>query len=135
MRRQPSDYITIPVIEEHAIVSKETRALDFVRVRTVVHVDEEVVDTTISAEEIEVERVALDRWLEAPIPARQEGDSTIITLHQEVIVTEKRLKAIGEVRMTRRQVTRPASERVALRREDAVLERGVTAPDGSDTPS
>jgi stress response protein YsnF len=129
------DLKTIPVIEERAVVRKHVTAQDAVRVRTIVHVDEEVVDTTVSAEEIDVERVVLDQWLEAPVPVRQEGDTTIITLHQEVVVTEKRLKAIGEVRMTKRLVARPASERVALRREEAVVERAAITPDETNVPS
>jgi stress response protein YsnF len=123
------DITTIPIVEERAVARKQTKVHEAVRARTVVHTDEEVVDTTVATEEIEVEQVALDRWVETPVPVRQEGDSTIITLHQEVVVTEKRLKVIGEVRMTKRRVTSPASDRVALRREEAVLERATPAPD------
>ena len=88
-----------------------------------VHEDEEVIREALRSEEVEVERLALDRWVEAPIPVRQEGDVTIVTLHEEVIVVEKRLKAIEEVRLTKRQTTRNADERVALRREEVILER------------
>jgi Domain of unknown function (DUF2382) len=133
--RQLENYETIPVVEERAVVRKRIMTHDVVRARTVVHTDEEIVDTTVSAEEIEVERVALDRWVEAAVPVRQEGDTTIITLHQEVVVTEKRLKVIGEVRMTKRLVTSPASEPVTLRREEAILERATPAPDENNTSS
>ena len=47
----------------------------------------------------------------------------IITVHQEVVVTEKRLKVVEEVRMTKRRVTHHTSERVGLRREEVVVER------------
>ena len=135
MTRHLENYETIPVIEEHAVVRKRIMTHDAVRARTVVHTNEEVVDTTVSTEDIEVERVALDRWVEAAVPVRQEGDTTIITLHQEVVVTEKRLKVIGEVRMTKRLVTIPASEPVTLRREEAILERVTPAPDENNAPS
>ena len=42
-------------------------------------------------------------------------------------MTETRLKAIEEVRITRRRDTRETTERVTVRREEAVLER-IPAP-------
>ena len=65
---------------------------------------------------------SLDRWVEAPIPVRQEDDTTIITLHEEVVVVEKRLKATEEVHFIRRRATHSAPQRVTLRREEAVVE-------------
>ena len=70
----------------------------------------------------------IDCWVEAPIPDRQEGDTRIITLHAEVVVTETRLKAIEEVRITRRRDTRETIERVTVRREEAVVERIPARP-------
>ena len=112
----------IPVVEEQAVVRKRKRLTEGVRVRTVVHEDEEIVGVPLSTEQVEVARVPLDRWVEAPIPVRQEDDTTIITLHEEVVVVEKRLKATEEVHLIRRQATRSAPQRVTLRREEVVVE-------------
>ena len=91
--------------------------------RTVTRQHEEVVDTPLGTEQVAVERIGLDRWVEEPVPVRQEGDTTIITLHEEVVVVEKRLKAIEEVRLTRRSATRSVPKRITLRRQEAVVER------------
>ena len=118
------DHETVPLVEERAVVRKRKRLTGGVRVRTVVHEDEQVVDETLRAEQVEVKRVPLDgRWVEAPVPVRQEGATTIVTLHEEVVVVEKRLRLTEEVRITRKRSTDRADELVTLRREEAVVER------------
>ena len=107
-----------------------------VRVRTVVHEDEQVIDETLRAEQVEVKRVPLDdRWVAAPVPVRQEGDTTIVTLHEEVVVAETRLRATEEVHLVRRQATSTARKRVTLRREEAVVERLDAAADAEADPA
>jgi uncharacterized protein (TIGR02271 family) len=119
---------TIPVVEERAVVRKAKRITGVVQARTVVSEREERLDVPVETEEVEVERVSLDRWVEAPLPVRQEGDTTVIPLHEEVLVVEKRLKLVGEVRLTRHRSTAQATRRVTLRREDAVVERVEAEP-------
>ena len=128
------DRETIQVVEERAVVRKRKKVTGGVRVHTVVHHDEQVIDEPLRTEQVEVERIPLGRWVEAPIPVRQEGSTTIITLHEEVVVVEKRLKATEEVRLTRQQSTRSATERVTLRREEAVVERLDPAAEDDDAP-
>jgi stress response protein YsnF len=113
----------IPVVEEQAVILKRKKLTEGVRVRTVVHEDEEVVDEPLASEDVEVERVPLDQWVDTPIPVREEGDTTIITLLEEVVVVEKRLRAVEEVRITKHQSVRHAPRKVTLRREEAVVER------------
>jgi stress response protein YsnF len=126
--------VTVPVVEERAVVRKRKKVTGAVRVRTEVREAVEVVDAPLAVEQVEVERVPLDRWIDAPVPVRQEGDTTVITLHEEVVVVEKRLRATEEVRITRRTSTRHAEERVTLRREEAVVERLDAADSGDDAP-
>ena len=133
-RELEHDREVIPLVEERAVVLKRKKLTGGVRVRTVVHEDEEVVDEPLTTEEIEVERVPLDRWVKAPIPVRQEGETTIITLLEEVVVVEKRLRATEEVRITKRRTTRQTSQHVTLRREEAVVERLEVAGRGDDDP-
>jgi stress response protein YsnF len=133
-RKSAAERVTVPVVEERAVIRKHRKVTGAVRVRTEVRTAEEVVDEPLAVEQVEVERVPLDRWIDAPVPVRQEGDTTVITLHEEVVVVEKRLRATEEVRITRRTSTRHAEQRVTLRREEAVVERLDPAEAGNGDP-
>ena len=113
----------IPVVEEQVVVRKRQRLTSGVRVSTIVHEDEQVIDEPMLTEQVEVERIPLGHWVEAPVPVRQEGDTTIVTLHEEVVVVETRLRATEEVRLIRRQATSSTPKHVTLRREEAIIER------------
>ena len=132
--RLEHDREVIPLVEERAVILKRKKLTGGLRVRTVVRESEEVIDQPLTTDNIEVERVPLDRWVEAPVPTRQEGETTIITLLEEVVVVEKRLRATEEVRITRRRTTRQAAQHVTLRREEAVVERLDAAGSGDDDP-
>jgi uncharacterized protein (TIGR02271 family) len=69
-----------------------------------------------------IERVPINRVVEAPIAARSEEDTLIIPLLEEVLVVEKRLLLKEEVRITKRQVETHMPQRVTLRREEATVE-------------
>jgi hypothetical protein len=122
----------IPVVEEQAVVSKRKKLSDGVRVRTVVHEAEQVIDEPLATEDIEVERTPLDRWVDAPVPVRHDGDITIVTLVEEVVVVEKRLRATEEIRIIKRRSVRHEPQRVTLRREEAVVERLQPTRDNDD---
>ena len=130
------DHETVPLVEERAVVRKRKRLTGGVRVRTVVRENEQVIDETLRAEQVEVKRVPLDdRWVAAPVPVRQEGDTTIVTLHEEVVVVETRLRATEEVHLIRRHADRSARKRITLRREEAVIERLDAATDDEVDPA
>ena len=110
----------IPVVEEQAVVHKRKKLTEGVRVRTLVHEAQEVVDEPLATEDIAVERTPLDRWVDAPVPVRHEGDVTIVTLVEEVVV------------VTKRRSVRHEPQRVTLRREEAVVERLQPARNDDD---
>ena len=122
----------IPVVQEHAVVSKRKKLTGGVRVRTVVHEAQEVIDGPLATEDIEVERTPLDRWVDAPVPVRHDGDTTIVTLVEEVVVVEKRLRATEEIRITKRRSVRHEPQQITLRREEAVVERLQPARNDDD---
>ena len=112
----------IPVVER-AVVSKRKKLTEGVRVKTVVH---EALGgghrQPLATEDIGGAD-ALDRWVDAPVPVRHDGDTTIVTLVEEVVVVEKRLRATEEIRITKRRSVRHEPQQVTLRREEAVVER------------
>ena len=54
----------VPIIEETAVVYKERVTTDTVRLHKRVHEDEQILDTPVQTEAIEVERVPVGRWIE-----------------------------------------------------------------------
>jgi len=132
--RLDPDREVVPLVEERAVVLKRRKLTEGVGVRTVVREREEVVDEPLATEEVEVERVPLDRWVDGPVPVRQEGDVTVVTLVEEVVVVEKRLRAVEEVRIAKRRAVRHAPRHVTLRREEALVERLDAAGGTDDEP-
>lgn len=117
------DRAAITVVEETPVVEKHIKSGDTVRVRTIVHQNEVVVDEPTMAETVEIERVRCDQWVDGPQQIRQDGETTVIPILEEVVVIEKRLRLIEEVRITRRQVGHTVPRRVTVRRQEAVVER------------
>ena len=126
-----ADETIVPVVEETSVVHKKQVVTEAVRLHKRIREDEEVLDIPVQTEAIEVERVPVDRWVDAPVEVRREGDTTVYPVVEEVLVVEKRLRLVEEVRVTRRQTTRRVQERVGLRREEIVVERDA-APHGPD---
>jgi uncharacterized protein (TIGR02271 family) len=117
------DTRVIPVIEETLDVQKRQVETGGVRIIKVVHEREEVVNVPRVREEVTVERVTLNRLVDTPVSMRQEGDTLIIPLLEEVVVMEKRLMVKEELRITKHRIEEQASQQVTLRREEVVVER------------
>ena len=112
----------VPVVEETAVIYKERVVTDRVRLHKHVHEDQQVLDIPVRTETLEVERVPVGRFVEVAPAIRHEGNTTIYPVVEEVLVVEKRLRLLEEVRVTQRQVTRHVREQVALRREEIAVE-------------
>ena len=112
----------VSVVEETAVVYKERVVTDRVRLNKRVHEDQEVLDIPVQTETLEVRRVPVDRFVEAAPGIRHEGDTTVYPVVEEVLVVEKRLRLVEEVRVTQRRATRHVREDVVLRREEITVE-------------
>jgi stress response protein YsnF len=101
--------IVIPLAVEELEVEKQvtTRSTRFTR-----HVDTRVerIEDAGFKEEINVERVAVNRPVDTPPAIRREGNVTIVPLVEEVLVVEKRLILREEVRITVKQRANPPVE-------------------------
>jgi len=115
--------LVVPVVQEVVDVQKRWVESGRVRVTKVVHRREEVVDEPLLREEVEVERVAVNRVVEGPVATRQEGDVLIVPVLEEVLVVEKRLMLKEELHIRRRRVEESRPQRVSLRAEEARVER------------
>ena len=117
------DEAVIQLAEETLRVDKRTVERSQVRVVKRVVERQETVDQPLLREEVTVEHVPINQVVEQAAPVRYEGDTTIIPLYEEVLVFEKRLMLVEEVRVTRRQTERRDPQTVTLRREEVVIER------------
>lgn len=121
---QPQQQETIvPVLAEELVVDKRAVPTGGVRVHKQIQQHDELVDMPLIKEHVDIQRVVINREVEAPLPVRYEGDTTIIPLVEEVLVVEKRLRLKEEIRITRHRTEERYQERVVLQREQAEIER------------
>lgn len=114
--------VVIPVMVEELDVQKRTVETGRLRITKVVHEREELVDEPSFREEVTIERVPINRYVEEPIPVRYEGDTMIVSLLEEVPVIERRLMLKEEVRITKRSVEGHQPRPVTLRSEEVTVE-------------
>ena len=119
--------LTMPLLAEALVVARR-RTHRTVRVTTVTHEHEQLVDEALTHERVEIERVPIGRTVEAVPPIREEGDMTIFPVVEEVVVVERRLVLEEEVRIRRLRSTERHQEVVTLRTQDAVITRTEAAP-------
>jgi uncharacterized protein (TIGR02271 family) len=108
---------------EEVSFDRETVETGRVRVRRVTREHPETVELPLTKETFEVERVAIGREIDAAPSPRQEGDTLVIPVVEEVIVTQRRLVLKEELRLRRVRTTEQHRETVVLRRQEAVVER------------
>lgn len=129
MNEPQTERETIPVVEERATVRTRKRITGTIRARTVTHEHEQPISAELAVETLDVRRVPMDRFVDHPIPDRQEGDTTIISVIEEVATLTVRLKLVEEVRITRHTTTRAVNDAVTLRRQDVIVEREESPSD------
>ena len=123
--------IVVPLQAEQIEVTRRETVAGQVTVSTVTRAREALVDELLTDEHAEVERVECRRLIEAMPDVRQEGDTIIVPVVEEVVVVERRLFLKEEIRIRRVRATRRHTETVTLREQDAVIVRN----EADDTPS
>ncbi len=122
-QQRDQEQLVLPVITEELEVHKRTVTSGGVRIKKLVSEREEVVDEPLLRDEVNVERVPVNQYLNEAASVRYEGDVMIIPVLEEVLVVEKRLLLKEELRVTRRQVTKSQPQTVTLRSEEVQVER------------
>lgn len=117
------DQNAIPLVEETVRIEKEKVVTGRVRVRTVTEQTDHVVGQDLDAENVEITRVPIDREVAEAPAIRQEGDVTIISLVEEIIVVTKRLVVTEEIHIRRVQSTERVETSIDLRKQKIVVER------------
>ncbi len=115
--------VVLPVMEEELQFGKRRVEAGKVRLTKTVRERDEVVDEPLIREEVEVERVPVNKIVDGPVDVRHEGDVMIVPVLEEVLVVEKRLVLKEEVRITRRRVEAHEPRHVTLRSEEVSVDR------------
>ena len=117
----------IPLVEEEAFVSKRRVESGRVRVRTRVEEREEWVRVELARDEVQVDRIPVDREIDAIPPIREEGGAIIVPVVEEVLVVEKRLRLVEEIHLRRTHSHEQVSQPVTLASQRAEIERHETS--------
>lgn len=121
--REDKDTIVVPLLAEDVSIVKQQLITGHVAVSTVSHQHEHLVDELLTRETVEIDRVPVGQIVEHAPQVREEGDTLIIPVVEEVLVVERRLILKEEVRVRRVRTTGKHQERVQLRRQEAVVTR------------
>jgi stress response protein YsnF len=92
-----------------------------VHIHTISH--DRLINEPLAHEKVEIERVTIGRPIETIPPVREEGDTTVIPVVEEVLVVERRLVLKEEIRLRRVRTTEQHREMVTLREQQVVIER------------
>jgi uncharacterized protein (TIGR02271 family) len=126
--------VTIPVIAESLRLTRALRETGRVRIHKHVQERQERVDLPLLRETAEVQRVAVNRQVDGPVPIRHDGDTMIIPVLEEVLVVEKRwiLREELHVRVHRSEHHEP---RVVSLRSEQVTVENLPTPSREGSPS
>ena len=118
----PEGTVVMQLHAESLSVTKRTRKTVVRAARTTTTVDS-LVDEDLAREHVVVERVAVGRVVDEAPPVRQEGDVTILSVVEEVLVVERRLVLKEEVHLRRVRSTERHVETVKLRTQTVAVTR------------
>ncbi len=114
----------IPVIEEQAHVEKRVVESGKVRLSKNVREDEVLIDVPTVHEEVDVQRIPIDQYVDqAPPAVRYEGDKMIISVLREELVLVKRIKLVEELHVRTNRVETHEQQPITLRREEINVDR------------
>jgi len=117
------DKLVIPVLVDEFDIQKRVVETGKIRVTKKVHEHEMVVDEPLLRDEVEVERIPVDRPVEGPISIRYEDDTMIIPILEEVLVIQKQLILKEELHIRKRRIETHDPQQVTLRREEVHIDR------------
>ncbi len=112
-------------MEERLQIDKIEVDLGGYRIAKRIETRDQTIDELLCNHRVEIERRPIGLQLpgkDAP-EARYEGDTLIVPVVEEVLVTEKRLVLVEEVRITRVRGTYRKPQTVSLRKEEIFVER------------
>jgi uncharacterized protein (TIGR02271 family) len=121
----PNDPAVIPLVEESLRLEKMATDRGGYRITKRVTTSDQRVNELLRDREVRIERRPVGKPVEGgSLPlTRYEGDTLVIPVVREVLVTEKRLVLVEEVRVTAIEGSHREAQTVTLRKEEIAIER------------
>ncbi len=118
----------LPLLAEELAVSKQIVETGRVQVSRVTHERKQLIDELLAHETVEIDRTPIGRQVETMPAIKEEGDTIVIPIVEEVLVIERRLLLKEEVRVRRVRSMERHQESVTLRHHEAVVTRLPVEP-------
>ncbi len=124
---QQTGDVIVPLLIEELEIARRRVPVTQVRVTAATHKHEKLIDELLTHERAEVERVAIGRPIDAAPPVREEGDTIVVPVVEEVVTLQRSLVLKEEIHIRRVRTTERHRETVTLRAQEAKIDR--LAPD------
>lgn len=118
-----NERLVIPVIQEEVTIGKQIIETGKVHISKQVREHEELIDLPLFREEVSVERVPINLFVETLPPIRQEGDTMIIPVVEEQIVVQKKLLLVEELRVRKEVIEHHQPQTVTVLKEEIEVKR------------
>lgn len=122
--------LVVPVVAETLRVDTQTIETSRVVLHKTVHVETQTVDVPLRQEQVQVQRVAVGRYVDEAPAVRYEGDTMIVPVVREEVVITKRLLLVEELHVHKQVLFTHDPQQVELRHEQVTYER-LPAPDAT----
>lgn len=114
----------VKLYAEAVSVSKRVRKT-LVRASVTTRSQDKIVEEDLARETVVVDRIAINRIVDAVPPIREEGDVTIVSVVEEVVVAERRLILKEEIHLRRVRTTEHHTETMVLRTQEIAITRNA----------
>jgi uncharacterized protein (TIGR02271 family) len=118
-----AEILVLPVVAEEVTLQKRRVETGRVRVSTTIEAEQVNIDELLHSEEVEVQRIPVNRPLAEPLDVRFEGDTIIVPVMEEVLQVSKQLILLEEVHITKRRRHVQDNREVTLRRQKVQVDR------------
>jgi uncharacterized protein (TIGR02271 family) len=113
----------IPVIQEQAMVTKRVVETGKVKISKHVREYEELVDVPHFQDEVRIERIAVNQFVDEAPEVRTEGNITIIPVMEERYVIEKKLFLTEELHVVNERKETHTPQTVKVLKEEVEVKR------------
>jgi uncharacterized protein (TIGR02271 family) len=113
----------VPVLAEELQVGRKAVPTGSVRVHRAVREHEQTVDIPLLKEHVDVRRVLIEQEVNGPLPVRQDGNTTIIPIVEEVLVVSKKFMLKEEVHVLRTVREERYREQITVSRQEPEIQR------------